>query len=149
VILKEQADICAGLRQEEAQWAAGTRSLHFYCMWHRLTDRQQSLDEAEQLYDDYKDYELPAELLEEIALYFERTHAFARSEDLWFDLCRIDDEAFAAKAFAFYDRIAQLPDDALAAGNLPRGEIAQGRDAIQRIVDARSAPEHPPESRGH
>lgn len=96
---------------------------------------------------------LPAEVPERIELVVEKSAAcdlpsfvklqlfrflelrgfYSDAEDLLFEL--IDEAAPNAReeGLAFYDRLSVKDDDDLANGDLPREEIAEGRDALLRM----------------
>jgi hypothetical protein len=66
--------------------------------------------------------------------YYEQHGAFARAEDVLFDLlgARPDDHGLAEVGMAFYERLLELDDARLAAGNLPRDEVQSSLAELRR-----------------
>ncbi|MBU0492880.1 MAG: hypothetical protein KKA73_20435 [Chloroflexi bacterium] len=78
---------------------------------------------------DLDGYILPAGTNLLLSRYYEGTGEYARAEDALFEALEAEPgnaDALAAGQ-AFYDRLQQHSDEALAAGNLPRDEVAAGR----------------------
>lgn len=73
-----------------------------------------------------------AEIGGALAAHFEARGMYGKTEDLHFELVRIDREAHLPAALAFYDRLRALSDARLEAGKLPREELEEGRRALLR-----------------
>jgi hypothetical protein len=79
---------------------------------------------------------LPAETQTMLMRHYEATGQFAKAEDCLFTI--IDDvgpnPAIAGFGRAFYERILRRTDQALAEGDLPRGEAKQGLEDFLKII---------------
>lgn len=77
---------------------------------------------------------LPAKTGAALLHYYEQHGAFARAEDVLFELlgARPDDAVLAEVGMAFYERLLELDDARLLAGNLPRDEVQAGLAELRR-----------------
>jgi len=77
---------------------------------------------------------LPPETLRLLVAQYTRAGQFAEAENWLFRWAKAarpsDAPALAAAGEAFYTHLRAQPDDALAAGNLPRAEVAEGAEAF-------------------
>lgn len=73
--------------------------------------------------------EFPAALLAKAARLLERGGAFDKAEDAWFAARDIAPDLIQ-EVRAFYDRLERLSDRELKAGGLSRGELTEGRAAL-------------------
>lgn len=80
-------------------------------------------------------YELPPPVKHLLWRYAEQSGDFAGAEDWLFALLE-DDPGALEQGIAFYERLALLPDDELAQGNLPRAEVLAGLGELrERLAD--------------
>jgi hypothetical protein len=77
---------------------------------------------------------LPARTQATLMRHYEQTGAFAKAEDVLFDLLETDPESVAIVNFgiAFYERLRSQSDTALANGNLPRQEVEAGLAELRK-----------------
>ncbi len=57
---------------------------------------------------------------------------YAKAEDLLFDIVD-QDAAFVSEGKKFYEQLLKLPDDDLSRGNLPRGEVLESLDELNKM----------------
>ncbi len=78
--------------------------------------------------------ELPSRTHAALLIYHEQRGEFAKAEDALFRLLDATEQAPAAVeiGFGFYQRMGVLSDDALAAGDFSRAEVAAGLAELQR-----------------
>ncbi len=98
-----------------------------------LTD---SIDRAEALIEAMRGRALPPEVLQRLALYFERTGRYARAEDAVFELAEIEPETAGSLGLPLFDRLLALDDDALEKGALPRDEVEAARAELEERTGA-------------
>lgn len=81
------------------------------------------------------DFVLPASCGLLLLAHYEAEQQFARAEDLIFAALADPEQAPAWQqaGIAFYQRLLALPDAALAAGGLPRGEVQAGLAELQAL----------------
>lgn len=81
-----------------------------------------------------QDRPLPPETLARLMHYYERTGDLAKAEDYLFELLDAGASHPELVKFgeAFYQRLGNLSDPQLAAGNLPRSELESGRAEFRR-----------------
>lgn len=142
-LLDQAGDIYTAQEQTEKSSACYTQALHLLLKL-ILTDDHVSLPNYAPTVEDVLakiDSEiLPLEAQHAIMLYFEKIGAYARAEDVLFEMLDVvaDDSKTTADIVAigdmFYERLQQLDDETLIAGNLARDEIAMG------ITDLRNYP---------
>jgi hypothetical protein len=89
---------------------------------------------VERLVELLHDYQLPSDTSRLLLQFYTDTGAFAKAEDVLFDLLAHDLEPKQVVALgeAFYDRLEQQDDQVLLAGNFLRDEIAAGRAELRR-----------------
>ncbi len=89
-----------------------------------------------ELAEKLSDYDLPFDTNALLLQFYEQQGAFAQAEDRLFELAENagNTDAAATLGEAFYDRLEQQDDSALAAGNFSRAEINAGRAALRHIV---------------
>lgn len=130
-LLKEEGDIFADGGDEDESYPRFVKSLRLFLTVHEQEPELGFLDlngEIGGLLERLAPYELPVDVSERLIPYFEQTGQFAKAEDTLFDLPGADGdnsghEAWVGNGVAFYERLLQLEDDKLEAGNLPREEI--------------------------
>ena len=83
-------------------------------------------------------YALPAETHLLLCRFYERTEDYARAEDALLDAVDADpdNQARLAMGRAFYGRLLRQTDQALMAGNLPRGEVEDGLAQLRARSEA-------------
>ncbi|WP_138494754.1 DUF6483 family protein [Paenibacillus pinistramenti] len=81
-----------------------------------------------------KGYRLPADTEKLLLSYEEQEGRFDKAEDCLFRL-RKDGEVGSEEAAAFYRRLLQLDDEALERGGLPREEVLEGLELVEKEAD--------------
>jgi hypothetical protein len=82
------------------------------------------------------DQPLPRSTQARLMLHYERTGDFAKAEDALFSLIDAEPDQPGLIEFgrAFYKRLSNQSDAALAAGNLPRPEIEAGLEELRHLI---------------
>jgi hypothetical protein len=82
-----------------------------------------------------EDAELPWGHRRAFVRYYELTRRFDRAEDLLFDLIDegFDTASLIGEGLTFYDRLLKLTDDELESGGLPRTEVIDARESLERM----------------
>jgi hypothetical protein len=90
---------------------------------------------VERLVELLHEYQLPSDTSRQLLQFFTDTGAFAKAEDVLFDLLAHDLEPKQVVTLgeAFYDRLEQQDDAVLDAGNFSRDEIGAGRAELRRL----------------
>jgi tetratricopeptide (TPR) repeat protein len=83
-----------------------------------------------------RDYELPLELKERLADYFEKMRRYDKLEDTIFEIID-EDVAFVQNGISFYERLLLKPDDELTDGHLPRNEVEDGLAELRNKLVSR------------
>lgn len=143
-LLSEAGDIHAAQDQAETSAAFYTQALQLLFEL-TTTDDQVSLPNyaptVDELLAKVDPETLPLETRIAMMLYFERIEAYGKAEDTLFEMldATADDPDTTAELIVigdmFYERLQQLDDETLVAGNLAREEIAMG------VTDLRNYPE--------
>ncbi|CAM4456320.1 DUF6483 family protein [Paenibacillus tarimensis] len=87
--------------------------------------------EAELLMDRLRPYELPASVKEQLASWHEAEGRYAEAENIIHELLE-DRELEAGRASDFYRRLMLKEDAELSAGGLPRDELEQGIEQLEK-----------------
>ncbi len=130
-LLKTSGDLLAGQGRPEEGRQYYLKGLHLLLDTvgrNEIGERPDFVPAVEAFLTGLRDAPLPAKTNAMLMRHYERTGEFAKAEDALFglldtgpaDVERLD---FGA---AFYRRLLELSDDALAAGNLPRAEVQAG-----------------------
>ncbi len=83
------------------------------------------------------DHKLPDAMRVKLFAYFEAAGRYSKAEDLLFETLEAsNDAAWVARGREFYERLAAKSDKELAAGNLPREELEEGRGELDRFGQA-------------
>lgn len=140
-LLRVQADIAAAAQQRERAFACAYTGL---TLLRKLAAEGRPPDAglAAALADRLWSSGLPPSLCVELAEVYERIGCYARAEDLVFEglQSREDgaEETVLPYALMFYRRLLLTPSEELAAGDLPRDEVATGfRQVLERAARAR------------
>ena len=74
--------------------------------------------------------------------HYERTGSFAKAEDAFFELLDVErgNSGVIEFGIAFYERLKNQTDDALAAGDLPRAEVEAGLGELRDRKTALPSP---------
>lgn len=88
---------------------------------------------VEDLVNTLAEYGLPPDIHLRLFRYYEEIGQYADAEDLLFEIidAEPDSEEVRALGIAFFHRLLAQPDEALAAGNLPRTEVEAGLAEIE------------------
>jgi hypothetical protein len=84
-----------------------------------------------QLYEILKIYELPKHVTEKMFHFLELFGRFDKAEDMLFMLIESGDKNVLSLGEQFYNRLLNMHDEQLKAGNLPRDEVVSGLKALQ------------------
>jgi hypothetical protein len=76
--------------------------------------------------------EISANIKAQLLLYYETMGNLATAEDLLFELIGADPSHFVQTGIAFYHRLLKQSNNFLEQGNLPRQEVLEGLEEIQR-----------------
>jgi tetratricopeptide (TPR) repeat protein len=98
-----------------------------------LPDYAPTIDD---LRDALSDYVLPDSTSEMLIRYYEQTGAYAKAEDVLYDFLDATEDRERATdiGIAFYERLLDLGDDRLAAGDLPRDEVQAGLEELRQLT---------------
>lgn len=133
-LLREDGHIYLMQGNEQAGIGRFLKSLHLLLAV--IPEKEQTVinnEDIEAVLADLEEYELPGRTYAALMHHFESRQAFGKAEDILFDW--LDAESALADlgtvnpieiGIAFYERLLQLPDDLLIAGNLPRAEVDAG-----------------------
>lgn len=77
------------------------------------------------------EFMLPSAVQLRVIDYYENLGLFSKAEDGLFQLAEVDRAAALEAGLSFYDRLMDMSDEELEAGNLPRAELAEGRAALE------------------
>ena len=79
----------------------------------------------------------PRDVLSLLFGYYETTGRRGRAEDVLFVLAERPEASLRGAGLAFYDRLRRMTNAQLAAGGLSREEVFEGREAFERLFEAR------------
>ncbi|WP_028544541.1 DUF6483 family protein [Paenibacillus taiwanensis] len=85
-------------------------------------------------------YHLDASLLERIWRWHDQDQRYAEAENALYEWMT-GDEARLPRAAAWYERLLELSDDELEAGELPRDEVEQGLQDVQTLMEKKHSNE--------
>jgi hypothetical protein len=144
-LLKASGDLIAGqgrLEEGRQYYLKGLHLLLDTVGRNEIGDRPDFVPTVEAFLTGLRDAPLPLPTNAMLMRHYERIGEFARAEDALFAM--VDSEPANVELLdfgaAFYRRLLELDDDALAAGNLPRAEVRAGLAEL----DQRKARFHQP-----
>lgn len=145
-LLKEDGELQRMAGYETAGNERSLKSLHLMLAYAALPDEEhvsQAVNSIESLLLQLHDYEIPLDTSLGLLGYLERTGQYANAENVLFDalerISELDDNELVhwiAKGNAFYERLLALDDKQLLQGNLPRQEIYDGIEELDRLTKA-------------
>jgi hypothetical protein len=138
LMLREDADLLAAQRDHEASDDRALKALQV-SLTVALDDAETSSRVAEMipaLEQQLARYDLPTAVKDQLWQYYEHAGQFAKAEDWLFAL--LDDEQApldtASRGLTFYTQLQAKSDAELAAGNLPREEVAASQAELQALA---------------
>ena len=134
-IFVEKANILMAQEDREASRHAALLALGLYL--EAVQSGTVSLDLLKKIDDllaSISEAPLPTPILSRLGRYLEDRGLYAKAEDVLCELVERD-PLFIARGIEFYERLLQKSDEDLAAGNLPRDEVLEGRVVlVQRLA---------------
>lgn len=94
------------------------------------------LEKVEHLIKQTQQGRLPPGILRRMLGYLETRGRYAKAEDALFAWLETSDPVAVTAGAAFYERLIAKSDDELSAGDLPRDEVAEGKNEFQRKAKA-------------
>lgn len=134
-LLREAAAVDADLGDERRRDERRIKALEIFliALTEEPTTPRRAVAAVDGLLEELAEFDLPVDAKERLWQHFQQEGQFARAEDWLYEL--LDDNRAAddtlARGIAFYQRLATLNDDVLAAGDLPRDEILAGLAQLQ------------------
>jgi hypothetical protein len=134
-LLKAEGDIYVDQDDFDTSYYRYSRSLYLFLAILLSASSISDPDiflEVEGLLDKLEDYELPAEIKNQLFQYFERTGRYSRAEDVLFELLEADNQenepesSLVDRGIAFYERLLGKKDTELVAGNFSWEEAWEG-----------------------
>jgi len=136
-LLKTSGDLSAGqgrLEESRAYYLKGLQLLLDTFGRNEITERPDFVPAVEAFLTGLRDAPLPLPTSAVLMRHYERIGEFARAEDVLFAM--VDSESANVELLdfgaAFYRRLLELSDEALAAGNLPGAEAQAGLAELDR-----------------
>lgn len=134
VLLKEKAEILDEMGKESETAGLYTKSLRL--MTEHIDgieelDGKKGIATVDAVVDKLREYELPPDLKRRLVEYFEYSGRYDKSEDLIFEIVE-DDSSFVPEGISFYERLLAKSDAELENGRLPRGEVEDSLNELQR-----------------
>ena len=140
LMLREEADLLAAQRDHEASDDRALKALQV-ALTVALDGSEASPRVVEMiptLEEQLARYDLPTTVKDQLWQHYGHAGQFAKAEDWLFAL--LDDEHAppdtAARGLTFYDQLQAKSDDELAAGNLPREEVAASQAELRALIAA-------------
>ncbi|RKN85850.1 DUF6483 family protein [Paenibacillus ginsengarvi] len=159
-LMKEEAELSLILDRTGDSYRLNVKALNLTLMAAREQSAIPWMDVSGQigeLLDLLAGYELPPSSKQLLWPYFESEGRLADAEDVLFELLDecADGEAadgndakacgeWVEQALQFYERLLELPEDVLEAGNLPLGEVRDGLAEVRKMAADRGAEAQPP-----
>lgn len=137
VLLREAADLGDDEGDPERVDQRRLKSLQLFLtvLMEEDPDSSHATAAIEPLLGQLSAYDLPAGVKDRLWQYYERTGQFARAEDWLFEL--LEDEQAGSdvvdRGVMFYRRLAEMSDDELLQGNLPRPEVLAGLAELEAM----------------
>lgn len=143
-LLREAGDIHRAQDRVTQSYACHLQALHLLLDLRRIDTgpgQPDTTGRVAALRDRLGAFVLPPETLAALHHYYEATGAYARSEDMLFELLDATSDApeIVAMGVDFYARLRQRSDADLAAGNLPRDEVEAGLAEVRARGDQKEA----------
>lgn len=131
-LLREDAELQAAQADDDGAAASGLKALQVYLtvVVEEGVRDDRALDAIGPLRERLTAYELPLAIRDLLWRFHEGVGDFASAEDELFTLLD-DDPELLPEGLAFYERLLTLPDETLAAGNLPRDEVLAGQAELR------------------
>lgn len=140
ILLREDAANYLALGNAQEHYQRLVRSLQVYLTTiqdQELTPEHELLYTVDDVLDQMRDYELPAEVKFSLFQYYEDTGQFASAEDTLHDLLENPHvrQTVITEGISFYEWLLTLGDDELEAGNLPRTEVEESLMQLRELGD--------------
>jgi hypothetical protein len=138
-LLREAAAIHAARGEARESYASTVQALDLMLAIH-LNGRDVAVPEyaptVDALHAELSDYVLPNATAEMLVHYYEQTGAYARAENVLFDLLDTneDPQRIADTGAAFFTRLMDLSDSELEAGGLSRDEVQAGLEDLSLLT---------------
>ncbi len=127
-LLKERGDILELQENCDESVSAYMKSLSLFMEETSASEDfadEQGIRTIDFVIDKLKDYELPVELKQGLAAYFEKLKRYDRVEDIIFEIVEPDAD-FIQYGISIYERLLLKSDAELEEGHLPRNEVQDG-----------------------
>lgn len=138
-LLREEADIYEDDDQPEESFPRYLKSLRLLLELAPELEGpfvDMAASRLDELLDRLASFELPPEALLRLLKHFEAVGRYDRAEDTAWELIETaPGPGSISPVRQFYERLLALPDDALAAGGLPRDEVREGLARLQSDLD--------------
>lgn len=135
-LLKEEGDILRNMGRPDEAYYSHLKAIELLLAidvegtFPEQTDLHRSISG---LIERLNPFQVPPETQRTLWLYFEQRGQYAIAENWLFEwLEGAEDNECVDEAIHFYNRLLMRPDEELAAGNLPRDEVIEGLELLQR-----------------
>jgi len=134
--LCEEGQLRAAQKQEFASYRCYVQALQILLLIGMRFEFPTMIEDAPTVVDllsRLSPYQLPSTTLALLVDYYAHVGAYGQAEDVLFDLVEVEHDVTQLQTFgiAFYERLLQLSDAELQAGNLPRSEVTAGLAAFR------------------
>lgn len=130
-LLKEEAAIYEEMGKKDTSRSYQLKSLYLYLVANQAEPNESAHKFIAELLNNVDTAELDLDAQRLLIPYFEASGSFSRAEDLLFKLLEMKhDDTLRQEGIAMYERLLQLSDAELEAGNLPRKEV---QDALNEL----------------
>ncbi|MFD0868422.1 Uncharacterised protein [Chlamydia abortus] len=143
-VLREDGELTESRYGRDAAYPLYVKSLMLLLAARRLgithCDYMDLAEETDGLLGRLDSYSLEEDCLQAICLYYEQTGRYSRAEDRlfeWLENAAMDQAKAIRFGKAMYERLLELPDDALQQGDLPREEVLEAVRELQAIEEQR------------
>jgi Family of unknown function (DUF6483) len=137
-LLKEKGEILELQKKEDESVSLYLRSLHLFMAeasaFEDLDDKR-GTETIDFVVNKLKEYDLPVELKQRLAVYYEKLGRFDKLDDVIFEIIE-EDAGFVQDGILFYERLLLKSDSELEEGHLPRNEVKQGLADLQNRIAA-------------
>ncbi len=133
-VLKEKGEILELQNKEDESVGIYMKSLSLFTEGlpeFENLEHEKAVRTIDFVIDKSRDYELPSELKQRIASYFERLRRYDKLEDIIFEMAE-DDISCLQFGISSYERLLLKSDDELSEGHLPRDEVLEGLADLRR-----------------
>jgi hypothetical protein len=137
-LLKAEAELLAELKQPaDSQTQLQALALYLEALTNKnCAVSAEAISNLESLIEQSRGQRLPGQVFRQLVCYFELRGKYAEAEDSLFVWLESGEGGAETEGPEFYDRLAAKGNEDLARGNLPRGEVDEGRREFARRVAA-------------